>query len=962
VLEFRILGALEVRHDGRAVELGGPRPRALLAALLARAGEPVGADELIQALWGEEAPPTAGKALQVHVSRLRRALGPAAERVETAGGGYRLLVGLDELDADRFEHGYERGRELLTAGDAGKAARSFRDALALWRGPALADVRYEPWAQPETRRLEELRALAIEERVEADLALGEHARLVGELEALVAEHPLRERLRAQQMLALYRAGRHADALAAFRAARAVLDTELGLEPGPELRRLEQSILTHDPALAAPHRPQAGVPPAPPTPTYGRDDDVRSILAALETARLLTLVGPGGVGKTRLAVEVARAAEGRFVSLASTAGVERVPAAICDALALPRIPGEPEADALERAIGREPILLVPDNLEHLPGSGALFAGLLERAPGLRILATSREPLRVHAERLFPVAPLALDGGVSPAVALFADRARAHDPAFALTAANAAAVGEVCERVGGLPLAIELAAGRLGVLSPEALAARLADALTVLDRGPRDAPARHQTLRATLDWSFELLDEQERDAFTALGAFAGGCELEAAEAVTRCALPVLEGLVAKSLVAAAGRLTMLEPVRQYAAERLAARPDADAVRARHFAYYLALAERTEHRLWIGGSTCPEFAEMHRERDNMRAAMSWAVDSGAAHDALALAGELGTYATLAHANHEADDRARRALAVAGSDAPARLRARALLAITHTTADDADREEPGTTALELFRSVGDDTWTARTLLVLSNVRSFNGDYATGRALAEEALGLAERLGDDVLIGAALGQVALGIPRVAEAFPLVSEAAARLRRAGAPQRAARMLSTEGMAALREDEYEVAEKLQAQALDAALEVAADAHTLALVYGNAGLAALLAGRQEPALAAFRNELATAHAHAFATFYFEGLLGIAAVAAARGEDHRAVVLETAAWKLSDGQLKEAEVPVYERVMQRFIAPARERLGAEAREAASAAASAMTADAAIALALEPAVATDPLLPSPS
>jgi DNA-binding SARP family transcriptional activator len=388
-------------------------------------------------LWGDEAPSSAAKALQVNVSRLRGTLGAAGDRVETVGGGYRLRVEPGELDAETFERAYERSRALAPA----EAAPALREAIALWRGTALADVRYEPWAQGEIRRLEELRAAAIEERVAAELELGEHARVVGELEPLVAEFPLRERLRALQMLALYRSGRHADALAAYRAARAKLDAELGLEPGPELRRLEQQILTHDPALQA---TAPGVPAAPATPTFGRDDDVRDVLAALETARLLTLTGPGGVGKTRLATEVARAAGGRFVPLAPIADADRIPEAACAALGIRRMPGEEALEALRRTLQQAPTLLVLDNLEHLAGASGLMAGLLEAIPTTTVLATSRQPLRIAAERVRTVAPLPTDSSV----ALFLDRAAARGPAVA---ASDAVVG-ICETLGGLPLAI------------------------------------------------------------------------------------------------------------------------------------------------------------------------------------------------------------------------------------------------------------------------------------------------------------------------------------------------------------------------------------------------------------------------------------------------------------------------------------------------------------------------------
>jgi predicted ATPase/DNA-binding SARP family transcriptional activator len=925
------------------VDLGGPRRRLLVAALLLRANEPVAADVLAQTLWGDDAPPTAGKALQVQVARLRRALGPAVDRLETVSGGYRLVVKPGELDAERFQRACDGARALPPA----ETAAVVRDALALWRGPAIADLRYAAALQPDIRRLEELRGAALEERVEAELALGEHARLVGELEALIGEHPLRERLRAQHMLALYRAGRHADALAAFRTARDALDVELGLEPGPELRRLERAILTHDPALAAPVAAAVAVPPAPPTPTFGREEDVRTILAELERTRLLTLIGPGGVGKTRLAVEVARTAGGRFVSLAPIAEAASIPALICDALRVARVRGESDIDALDRAVGRAPLLLVADNLEHLPGSGVLLAGLLERARALTILVTSRERLDVRAERLYPVTPL----DESSAVALFADRARARDSSFTVTPV----VAEICRRLDGLPLAIELAAARLGLLSPAALAARLEDALAVLDQGPKDAPARHRTLRATLDWSFELLDDGERRAFSALGAFAGGCELDAAEAVSGSSVAVLEGLVAKSLVIVrGGRLTLLEPVRQYAAERLAARPDADAVRARHLAHYLALITRTEYDIWVGGRASPAFAEVHRERDNVRTAMTWALQGGSAIDALALAGELGMYGWNAHAHHEVDEWARDALAAAGPGAPARLRGRALFVRSHNRFGAADREDLGRAALALFRALGDDVWAARTLLILSNIRSFEGDNAGGLAFAEDALELAHRVGDDVLVGGALAQMALATPRALDALPLVHDAAALLRAAGAHQFAAAMLTSVGMAALSEDEYALAEQAQDEALDAARAGGGDAHTLALISGNTGLAALLGGHVESAHAAFSDELAISESHGFRDFTFEGLLGIGAVAAARGYDRRAAVLEAAAWRHAQRALGEAEVPVYERVMQRFTKPARERLGDAACEAADAAAAAMTADEAIAFALEPAAVT--------
>jgi predicted ATPase/DNA-binding SARP family transcriptional activator len=956
VTEFGLLGPLEVRHDNRAVDLGGPRGRALLGMLLVHAGEPVTADALAQALWGDDAPPTAAKALQMAVSRLRHALGPAADRIETVPGGYRLHADADELDASRFESACERARGLPPA----EAAAVLREALGLWRGPALADLCYEPWAQAEIRRLEELRAAAIEERVEAELALGEHARIAGELAALVAEYPLRERLRAQQMLALYRAGRHADALAAYRTARAVLDAELGLEPGPELRRLEQAILTHDPALAAPTAARAGIPPEPATPTIGREDDIRAVLAELGRTRLLTLTGPGGVGKTRLAIEVARAAGGRFVSLAPLADAERIPAAICDTLAVRRVPGETDFAAAQRALGSDPALLALDNLEQLPDAAKVVAALLDTMPALTVLATSRQALHLSHERVHAVAPLAVtdDPESSPAVALFAERARARAPRFALTADNAGAIVEICRRLGGLPLAIELAAGRLGVLSPAALAARLGDALAVLCRGPEDAPERQRTLRATLDWSFDLLDAREQDAFTALAVFAGGCDVEAAETVTGVPLAVIEDLVEKSLVTMAdGRLTLLEPVRQYAGERLAARPDAAAVRDRHLAHFRALVQHAEAPILRHTRTAPEFARLLTESENLRVAVSWALERAAPLDALALVGDLGALSWSSDPPMGLREAALCALEAAGDDAPPRLRARALFTLSNNAAGSRERLRCALAAADLFRALGDTAWLVRALIVAANASSYRGDFSAGRAFGEEALGHARATGDEQLIGGALSQIALGTTAIADAAPAAREAARHLRAAGTVQLAGATLTTVGLAALREDAYELALELGQEALDDALSTD-DPFLLALVYGNLGLAALLSGRHERALAAFRDELLTARANSFSQFYFEGLLGMAALAAAAGADHRAGALEAAAWAHAERPPAEAEKPVYDRVAERFIARARERLEAREWTTAAAAGRAMTAQDAVAFALEePALAPSTL-----
>ena len=941
MVEFRVLGSLEVRHADIAIELGGPRIRALLAVLLAHPAEPIGADVLTQALWGDEAPPAALRTLHVSVSRLRQALGPAAERLQTVGSGYRLHVEPGELDAERFERDCARAAALPPA----EAARVLRGALSLWRGLAFADVRYEPWAQAEIRRLEELKVLALEARVDAELALGDHARLVGELEALVTEHPLRERLRAQLMIALYRSGRQADALAAFRAARDVLDEELGLKPGPELRALEERILVQDPALTP---EPAEPPPAPPTPTFGRDEDVRSVLQALGETRLLTLTGTGGVGKTRLATEVARAAGGRFVSLAPIASADRIPAVVCDTLGVASVPGESDAAALDRALARGPLLLVLDNLEQLADAAPLVAGLVERHPALTILATSRHPLRVRAERLYPVAPLTAAG----AVELFTDRARARDASFVADDA----VAEICERVGRLPLAIELAAARLGVLTPLQLAERLGNELGVLNRGPRDAPVRHRTLRATLDWSFALLDDEERRAFAALGAFAGGCDVEAAEAVTGSPLAVLEGLVDKSLVAAAdGRLLLLEPIRQYAVERLAERSDAHVVRLRHLLHYGSVAQRCEEPVWVRHRSCPEFDTLQREHENLRAAITWGLASGEALRVVELLSAIAFYMWYSHDRTGQLGRWCDAALAAAADIPPGLRARAVFAVGFNSTDRGERFRHDLAALAMFRDLGDDGMIARCLVDLAMTARFDGDLARAVTYAEEAVEHARRLADDGLIGAALAELSGSTLSIEAAAPSARAAVTHLRAAEAHELAAQVLSELCVIAALEDAHETVEQLGREAGEEAAAVG-DNWTIAYVQGSVAAAALLGDRLDSARAGFEDVLRTAVAHGLPGFSrFDPLYGLAAVAGAVGDDPRAAVLAGAAAAIDALPVSPAARPVYTRLEQRFLAPARERLGHDAWETASAKGRRMDAGAAAAYALEPTPSPD-------
>src|SRR4051794_5814043 len=477
--KFGILGPVELRDDERRRPIGGPTQVRLLACLLVHANRPLPADQLVEALWGEEDPRAAVKRLQVAIARLRRALefdaADAKSPLRTTAAGYLLGVGPGQLDAAVFAAGVEEGRRALEAGEPVRAGELLCDALGLWRGPALADVAYASFAQSEIRRLEELRLAALETRIEADLRLGRHQALIGELEALVAEQPEREGLAGQLMLALYRSGRQAGALDVYQRTRTYLTTELGLEPGPALRALQAQILEQSPSLEFSagelgpaerlrrSRTQATVLPARPACLLGREPDAQAVLDLMvrPDVRLVTLVGPGGVGKTTLALELAHRLAGQFVDgvafidLAPVADPGRAADRVLHALGCTPEPGATASEALCRLAAAREQLLVLDNLEHLLAAAPLLAELLNAAPCVKLLVTSRAALDLRAEHRFPVGPLALPGSgeagavaAAPASALFVARATARDPQFRLTAETAEAVARVVRRVDGI----------------------------------------------------------------------------------------------------------------------------------------------------------------------------------------------------------------------------------------------------------------------------------------------------------------------------------------------------------------------------------------------------------------------------------------------------------------------------------------------------------------------------------
>ncbi|MGY1708568.1 AfsR/SARP family transcriptional regulator [Geodermatophilus sp. SYSU D00758] len=789
-MEIRVLGPVEVVVDGRARSVPGAGERELLALLALSAGRLVAVPALVDALWGEALPANPGNALQVRVSKLRRVLaaaGAPSAVVVTRPPGYLLDVARDRVDALRLTDEVTAAR--TTAGtDPAAAGRRYRGALAAWRGPALAEFAGAAWARGEAARLSELHLAAREELVDLELAAGRHTEVLGELEELTAAHPLRERLHARLMLALYRAGRQADALAVYRRARDVLDAELGLAPGAELRELQEAILQQRPDLQAPPRAptvpgmSAPAPSASPPPTrrlpprltsfLGREADLDRVGELLRAARLVTVTGPGGVGKTSLALEAARTAAARFrdgVGFARLAGVTdpgQVPSAVLAALELPDVATATAEDRLLGHLGDRAVLLVLDNCEHLADACALLAErLMESCPGVRMLATGREPLAARGEVQYAIDPLPvppttadpaeLTAGV--AAQLFLDRARGALPDFAVRdEVDAAAVADICRHLDGMPLALELAAARVAALPVRELARRMSERFALLTTGPRTAEARQRTLRATVDWSHQLLTDPERVLLRRLSVFRGSWTLEAMQAVAggrplepSALVDLLGRLVDRSLVVvdravpardAGPRYHLLETIREYAAERLTESGEADRVARAHVVHLTHLAERAEAEL-RGDGQARWLPRLALERDDVDAALTWCTaHAGEEPDAgLRLVAPLGWYWYFA-SRPDGGPRVAAVLDAAPTGSPA-ARARALQALAVAGRPGACIVHPNARCAAaaarsraLFAELGEEFRTALSGTLLAVEAIGSDDPAAAFALLEQA------------------------------------------------------------------------------------------------------------------------------------------------------------------------------------------------------------------------------------
>jgi predicted ATPase/DNA-binding SARP family transcriptional activator/class 3 adenylate cyclase len=1042
-MEFRVLGPLEVTSEGRLLDLGGAKQRALLAMLLLDANTVVSTDRLADGLWEDDRPETAQKALHVHISGLRKMLGK--ERVVTSEPGYLLRVEPDELDLTRFERLREQGK--------------LADALALWRGPPLSEFGERRFAQADIARLEDARLACLEDRIEQDLHVGRHAEVTGELEQLVQENPLRERLRALSMLALYRSGRQAEALAAYQDARSALVEELGIEPGKALRDLHQAVLNQDPALDLPpedplggrraqvdprapattlptgtvtllfadvegstrllyafggeryqemrtrtrelaraaaeqHRgaevdstgdsvfiafpsagdaveaaaeiqrlllgeswtpgaavllrigihtgapeltpdgyvgtdvhfaarlcaaahggqvivsqavrelvgaePLAGLSFRPlgrhrfkdipsPEPVFqlvapglaesfpplqtlggatlpalhhrlvGRKGDLVEItsLLARKEVRLVTITGPGGAGKSRLALEVAAGAAlerpVHLVGLAPIADPELVPAAIAQTLGVREAPDQPLINSIAMALTGTRTLLYLDNLEHLTTAAQHISSLLQLVPDLDVVITSRVPLRLLGEHVVRLDPLPIDD----AATLFVELAAARG--IGLHEDTSASVEAICRRLDGLPLAIELVAARLVVLSPARILQALDEGLALMMEGPVDLPERQRTLRATIEWSCRLLTESQRELHGALAVFVDGCTLEDAQSVAAATprfLADLEALVGWSLVRSDlshtdVRLSMLETVREEALARLAAEEKLEDLRRRHAGRFLELAVSAETEL-TGTAQAEWLDRLERELDNIRAALDLCLSSGRVEDALRALSALERFWRARGHLTEVRGLLSQGLATADGVSSA-VRARALWTAGHAAMIQSDYraavplfEE----ALGIFRELDDDRHAVFALCELARALSSQEEFDRAQRVGEEALAMSETAGDDRAASAALDTLAMiaGYRGQNEQAQALGERSLTLRRSlGDPHLIATSANTLGLSAMRVGDLGTAERAFEECLELARAIGEKVLTAAAL---CALGEIALSRREPALAAER----------------------------------------------------------------------------------------------------------------
>ena len=787
--DFRLLGPISLVRDGAEVSLGGPQQRALLALLLINRGQRVSTDVLADALWQGQPPAGFRTTMRSYVSRLRHVLRGDAQ-LASLGSAYALHLEPGMVDAHRFEQLADEGNQALGRGALAQAVMSFSDALDLWHGPALGGDVDAAALRVEADRLEQLRLLVLERHAEAGLGLGRAPEVAEELMSLVRIHPFRERLWRLLMLSLYHSERQAEALEVYREARDKLAEELGLEPSDQLRDLEQAILRQEVTPLRPPHTRHTVPAAV-SSFVGREKELAEVTDLVARSRLVTLTGVGGVGKTRAALEAAgrlliRTSDGAyFCDLAGLADPAQLVPAVARVYDARGIHPDDGLDGLVHGLRDTDSLLVLDNCEHLAAACADLAGtLLSECPGLRVLATSRTGLGIPGEVEYPLPPLSLTteaAGASEAVELLLARARAARPGLATGPAALDAAARICAELDGLPLAIELAAARARSLSLEEIASRISDRFRFLVSWRRLTPARHQTLQEAMDWSHDLLSDEERSLLARMSVFAGGCTLDAVAEVCldgdeQSALALVDRLVADSLVVAherhgITRYGMLETVRQYAAERLAERSETTELRDRHARHVLGFAESS----WSAQIDALDHwaTVMTTELLNLQAALNWCRDSDRAVDLARLVAAVWRYWWISGDVTAGRGWLDSALAREADLAPS-VRAElhegsAGLSWAQGDLDRADRHARA--GLALFESAKDTRGTLACLIVLGHV-ALNRDRDFRRA--EQLFERGRRLADEGELRADAAVVTHNLGSVAFAEGDLPQAAAR--------------------------------------------------------------------------------------------------------------------------------------------------------------------------------------------
>ncbi len=828
--KIRILGPITLGgEDGSVAKLSGGRERAVLGYLAANSERVVSADELLDALWGDDQPGNPKHALQSAVSRLRRSARMAnLDPVATVATGYHVSEGVT-VDADRFEEKTGEARALITSSPQ-LAAETLGEALGLWFGAALADFAYDDWAQPHIARLEEERLTAIGDRIEARLTLGEHRELVAELQRLVVDHPTRERFTAQLMTALYRSGRQEAALAVYGRAKQQLAVELGIEPGPELRQVEQAILEQDPALGPPpgaflrSGDESGSVennlPVHLTSFVGRHDDIEALHDLVGEHRLVTLTGPGGTGKTRLAVHLARSILGdysggaRYVDLSNIATGEQVWPQIAAGTGIREQSSRGLADAVITQLRGSATLLVIDNCEHvLDDAAAAVDRLLRECKQVQLITTSREPLGIDGEVVWPVAPLRIPpAGVSTAnrlgefdsVRLFEERVGALFPGFVIEENTAEAVVAISRAVDGIPLAIELAAARAATMGVDGVAASIDRHLDTLSGGPRTAAERHRSYGAAVRWSYDLVPTEEQRLFRALSVCVGGFDISAAEAIGGLQAvdtnTGLSHLVAASLITSTGplgtaRFGMLEPIRRFALGELETHQEMHSRRRAHAAHYVELSQKLG-RGFRSNDQAPVIKTTTTELGNLKAALETTIGASEATGALTVTSALGPYLQIRGRLTEGRHLLGRALEVDGE--PDELRATALTDLAHLSFFQCDYHEMlqhGKAALALLDAERDPQATAEALAASGLAKLKLGDQNGSEADLTESARLYSTAGNEWGMGSSLAYLGFALVAAGDieaAYSTYEESLSHLRDGGESWSAAFALSAQG--------------------------------------------------------------------------------------------------------------------------------------------------------------------------